>query len=90
MTHPADDIEDRLTTALHAEADGVRPEPGSLEAIRTRGRAARRRRRAVLTGAGVAALVAVAVAVPAIDRANQQVTTGSDRASTTTTEAPAA
>ena len=88
MTHPADDIEDRLTTALHAEADGVRPEPGSLEAIRTRGRAARRRRRAVLTGAGVAALVAVAVAVPAIDRANQNVTTASDQGSTTTTEAP--
>lgn len=67
MTHPPD-IEARVRDALRAEAAGVALDPGSLSSIRARGRAARRRRRAAVAGTGVVALVAVALAVPALDR----------------------
>jgi hypothetical protein len=86
MTHPTDDIQDRLTAALRAEVDGVEPDAGSLDAIRRRGRAARGRRRAVVTGAGVVALIAVAVAVPTLGSSDGDVTTGTTGA--TTTEPP--
>ena len=43
-------IDQRLRSAFHAEVDGVRPERDSLDAIRRRGRAARRRRAGVLAG----------------------------------------
>jgi Immunoglobulin-like domain of bacterial spore germination len=82
--HPPD-IEDRISAALHAEADRVSPPTGSLDVIRRRGGAARRRRRMLLSGAGAAALVAVAVAVPLLGQDPDGVTVSDDRESTTTT-----
>jgi hypothetical protein len=58
------ELEDRLRTAMHAHATGVESDDRSLEAIRTRVRAAKQRRRAVLAGAGIAAALALAVAAP--------------------------
>jgi hypothetical protein len=58
------ELEDRLRTAVHAHATGVEADDRSLDAIRTRVRAAKHRRRAIVAGAGIAAAVAVAVAVP--------------------------
>jgi Immunoglobulin-like domain of bacterial spore germination len=58
------ELEDRLRTAVHAHAAGVEADDRSLDAIRTRVRAAKHRRRAIVAGAGIAAAVAVAVAVP--------------------------
>jgi hypothetical protein len=58
------ELEDRLRTAMHAHATGVESDDRSLEAIRTRVRAVKQRRRAVLAGAGIAAALALAVAVP--------------------------
>jgi hypothetical protein len=84
VTHPTDDLEDRLSTALRSEADRVQPAAGSLDTIRARGRAARRRRRAVVAGAGLVAVAALAVAVPTLDRPDETVTTSPERRSTTT------
>lgn len=90
MTHPTEGVEDRLAAALRAEAAGVESGDGSLDAIRRRARAAYRRRRAMVTGAAAMVVVAVAVAVPAVDRSSDDVRTGPDRPSpTTTTDAPA-
>ncbi|HEX6420176.1 MAG TPA: Gmad2 immunoglobulin-like domain-containing protein [Acidimicrobiales bacterium] len=75
MTRPTADLEERLAAALRAEAAAVDPGEGSLEAIRRRARAARVRRRAVVTGVAAAAAVVVALAVPSLDRP-AQVTTG--------------
>ena len=66
MTHPAQNVEDRLTAALHARAADVRPADDSLDTIRRRAGAARRRRRATVTGVAAAALVAAALAVPTL------------------------
>ncbi|MGH9185836.1 MAG: hypothetical protein ACRD0U_08505, partial [Acidimicrobiales bacterium] len=57
-------MEDRLRAAMRAEANGVDPdEPGSLDTIRSRGRAARNRRRAVLGGTFALVMLAAAAAV---------------------------
>lgn len=80
-------IDQRLRSAFHAEVDGVRPERDSLDAIRRRGRAARRRRAGVLAGVGVvAAVVAGVLVVPRDDKSGDDVAT--DPAPTPTTEAP--
>jgi hypothetical protein len=88
MTPPAD-IEDRLKAALRAQAAGVAPDPGSLPAIRARGRAVRRRRRVAMAGTGVVALAAVALGVPALDGPDRHdgVTTMTSPSTTTPTTA---
>jgi Immunoglobulin-like domain of bacterial spore germination len=58
------ELEDRLRTAVRAHAAGVQADDRSLDTIRTRVRTAKHRRRAVVVGAGIAAAVALAVAVP--------------------------
>lgn len=89
MSHPTGSVEDRLAAALRDEAAGVEPGGGSLEAIRHRARAARRRRRVAVSGAAAAVLAAVAVAVPTLDRSDDDLRTGSGEPSTTAaTEAP--
>ena len=82
----AADIDQRLRSALHTEVDGVRPERGSLDAIRRRGRAARRRRAGVLAGVGLVAVVVAGVLVVPRDDESGDVAT--DPAPTPTTEAP--
>jgi hypothetical protein len=85
-TPGAVDIDRRLRSALHTEVDGLRPERGSLDVIRRRGRAARRRRAGVLAGVG---LVAVAVAgVLVVPRDDKSGDVATDPAPTPTTEAP--
>jgi Immunoglobulin-like domain of bacterial spore germination/Sporulation and spore germination len=84
--------EDRLRTALHAEADDTEVSPGSFDRIERRTATARRRRRA-MGGGLAAALVAVAVAVPLALRDDSEpveVGPASDRreTTTTTTESP--
>lgn len=89
MSHPTGRVEDRLAAALRAEAAGVEPGGGSLEAIRHRARAARHRRRVAITGAAAAVLAAVAVAVPTLDRSDDDLRTGSgDPSTTAATDAP--
>jgi hypothetical protein len=81
------DIDRRLRSALHTEVDGLRPERGSLDVIRRRGRAARRRRAGVLAGVGLlAVVVAGVVVVPRDDRSGDDIAT--DPSPTPTTEAP--
>jgi hypothetical protein len=87
MTGPRN-LEDRLTAALRAEADGVQPAGDSLDAIRVRSRAAHRRRRAAAAAAGLVAVVAVAMAVPALDDEGSQVRTGDDPRPSTSAEVP--
>jgi len=89
MSHPTGSVEDRLAAALRDEAAGVEPGGGSLEAIRHRARAARRRRRVAVSGAAAAVLAAVAVAVPTLDRSDDDLRTGSgDPSTTAATDAP--
>ena len=45
------ELEDRLRTAVHAHAAGVEADDRSLDAIRTRVRTAKHRRRAIVAGA---------------------------------------
>jgi hypothetical protein len=85
--NPNIDLEERLRTAVQAHAAGVQTDDGSLDVIRTRVRAARRRRRAVLAGAGVAAVVALAVVVPRLGN-DGRVSTSDQPAPTTTTVEP--
>jgi hypothetical protein len=86
MNSPTD-LETRVQAALAREARTVEPAGDSLATIRRRARSAHRRRRTALAGAGVAALVAVVVAVPlAGDDDRSDVTTRSDQP--TSTEAP--
>ena len=87
MSHPTDGLEDRLAAALREQADGVQPQSGSLDAIRSRARVARTRRRAVVVGTGLVAVAALAVAVPTFDHRDEKVTTVT-RPAPTTTEAP--
>jgi len=83
----ATDLDRRLRSALHAEVDGLRPDRASLEVIRRRGRAARRRRAGVLAGVGlIAAVVAGVVVVPRDDPSGDDVST--DPSPAPTTEAP--
>ena len=63
MSEPTE-LEDRLRTAVHAHAAGVEADDASLDTIRRRVRVAKHRRRAILAGAGIAAALAVAFAVP--------------------------
>jgi hypothetical protein len=58
------ELEDRLRTAVHAHAADVEADDASLDTIRRRVRVAKHRRRAILAGAGIAAALAVAFAVP--------------------------
>jgi hypothetical protein len=83
--------EDRLRASMEAEADRVEPSPDSLDTIRTRVRGARRRRRTLVAGTALAAVVVAAVALPRLgDRADDVST--ANRPSTTqgpsTTERP--
>ena len=60
--------EERVRQALHQAADGVHPDEfGSLDVIRSRGRAAKRRRAAVLGGVSVVFVGAVVAAALAFD-----------------------
>jgi hypothetical protein len=90
VTDPTPDLEARVHAALAAEADTVHPGDGSLDSIRSRARAAHRRRRgAALAGAGMVALVALAVAVPLLDGpTDPDVSTGSEGDRSATTQAP--
>jgi hypothetical protein len=74
--------EDRLRASLEAEAERVDPSPDSLDVIRTRVRGARRRRRTLLAGTALAAVVVAAVALPRLGDRADDVSTG-DRPSTT-------
>ena len=85
MTSPTD-LETRVQAALAGEARTVEPAGDSLATIRRRARAAHRRRRTALAGAGVAALVAVLVAVPLVGDDRSDLTTRSG--DPTTSEAP--
>jgi hypothetical protein len=86
------ELEDRLRTAVHTHAAGVEADDRSLQAIRTRVRAAKHRRRAIVAGAGIAAALAVAVAVPRIGDESRIDTIDNPRPTTTveppTTTAP--
>lgn len=81
------EIEDRLRTAVHAHAAGVQADDRSLDTIRTRVRTAKHRRRAILAGTGIAAAVAVAVAVPRLGDEGR-IDTIDDPGPTTTVEPP--
>jgi Immunoglobulin-like domain of bacterial spore germination len=85
MTPATDDIETRVRAALRAEADGVEPGADSLATIRRRTRAARTRRRLVVTGVGTAAVLAAALAVPLVRDDGDRVSTGDDPSPTITT-----
>ncbi|MGH9247956.1 MAG: hypothetical protein ACRD0W_00325, partial [Acidimicrobiales bacterium] len=81
------ELEDRLRTAVHAHAAGVQADDRSLDTIRTRARTAKHRRRAVLAGAGIAAAVALAVAVPRLGD-ERRIDTIDNPGPTTTVEPP--
>lgn len=86
--NPEMDLEDRLRTALHAGVAEGSPDDGSLDTIRARAHAARRRRRALLAGAGLAGLVAVALVVPRLGDDGNRVTTSHGETTTSTTTEP--
>lgn len=82
---PDPELGQRLRAALQAEAAAVHfDEEAGLDAVRRGGQAARRRRRAKVAGACVAALVAVSLTVPLVrgDR-TRTVTTGTEPAPST-------
>ncbi|HKA85418.1 MAG TPA: Gmad2 immunoglobulin-like domain-containing protein [Acidimicrobiales bacterium] len=81
------ELEDRLRTAVHAHAAGVEADDASLETIRRRVRVAKHRRRTILAGAGIAAALAVAFAVPRF-RDEGKVTVSDEPQPTTTAEPP--
>jgi hypothetical protein len=85
---PTDELGRRLRTALQVEADAVRyDEAAGLDAVRRGGRAAHRRRRAAL--AGIAALMAAAIAIPLLlGDGDRTVTTRPDPAPSTTASEP--
>ena len=94
MTDPydgPDPIGDRLRAAAHHEANGVRVDEGAaLEAVRSRGIAARRRRASLVAGLAAVAVVAVTLAVPRLGGDSDQTVTDDGPAAPTTTEpAPA-
>lgn len=92
------DLEDRLRTAVRAEAERIEPdEATSLDTIRSRGRIARRRRRAI--GGSIVALALVAAVmlsprlgdgrsqdVDLVDRPSSSTTTSTPDTTSTTTE----
>jgi hypothetical protein len=89
---PTPDLDDRLSSAFHTAVDGVRPDAGSLDLIRRRGRAARRRRAGVLAGAGVlaVAVAAAALTVPGGGRSGDVATDGDGRPTPAPTTVPPA
>jgi hypothetical protein len=88
MTGPGRSIEDRLSDALSAEGDRVLPSSASLDTIRGRVGAVRRRRRAALVAGTTLALLAVAVAVPLLVGDAERVTTDTPPASSPTSAPP--
>lgn len=84
------DFEDRLRTAVRSEADRIEPdEAGSLATIRTRGRAARRRRQAIGGSAIALAIAAVLALSPRLPDRQQDVDLVDDPSpSPTTTSTP--
>jgi hypothetical protein len=89
VTHPTDDLETRVHTALVAEAGTVEPAAGSLDAIRSRARTAHRRRRALAAGVAAAALVGVVLAAPLVTEEPARVDTDGPDQRPGTTEPPA-
>jgi Immunoglobulin-like domain of bacterial spore germination len=81
------ELEDRLRTAVHAHAAGVEADDASLDSIRRRVRVAKHRRRTILAGAGIAAALAVAFAVPRF-RDEGRVTVSNEPQPTVTGEPP--
>ena len=79
------DIEQRLTSALHAEVDALPVDTDSLHVIRRRSRVARRRRAGLVAGVGVLAVAAAALALPGGGRADDVTT---DPAGPSTTDGP--
>ena len=88
MTGPGRSIEDRLSDALSAEGDRAVPSSSSLDTIRGRVGAVRRRRRAALVAGTTLAFVAVAVAVPLLIRDAERVTTDTPPATSPTPAPP--
>jgi hypothetical protein len=85
----AHDVTSRLRAAVQAEAAAVEPDgDAALDAIRTRGRVARRRRRALAAAGGVAAVLALAVAIPTLEGARGRTVTTGPAASPTVDTAP--
>jgi hypothetical protein len=78
--------EDRLKASMQAEADRVAPSPDSLDTIRTRVRGARRRRRSLLAGTALAAVVVAALALPKLGDQANDVSTGNRPSTTPSTE----
>ena len=78
--------EDRLRASMDAEADRVEPSPDSLDVIRTRVRGAHRRRRTLLAGTALAAVVVAAVALPRLGDPAAKVSTGNRPSTTEATE----
>jgi hypothetical protein len=79
--------EERLRSALHAEAGTVQPDDlDSLDNIRRRSHAVRTRRRIMVTGAGVAAVVVAAVTLAALPEDSTDVDTTPATDPTPTTE----
>jgi len=88
MTGPGRSIEDRLSDALSAEGERAVPSPSSLDTIRGRVGAVRRRRRAALVAGTTLAVLAVAVAVPLLVGESERVTTDTPPASSPTSAPP--
>jgi len=88
MTGSGRSIEDRLSAALTAEGEQTLPSDSSLDTIRTRVGAVRRRRRVVLAAGTTLAVVAVAIAVPVLVGDPDRVTTDTTPATSPTSSPP--
>lgn len=88
MTGPGRSIEDRLSDALSAEGERAVPSPSSLDTIRGRVGAVRRRRRAAVVAGTTLAVLALAVAVPLLVGDADRVTTDTPPATSPTSSPP--